>query len=100
MTLPFSKEKVMRVEVRSPIGNAVLGVLGGLYLVLAIVLLGYDLTETWGAASMADRAVQVGLVISALASVLFILIALQNLGLRRASRPEAPLHREGAAIGP
>ena len=73
----------MLIEVRSPTGNAVIGVLGGLYLVLAIVLLGYDLTETWGAASMTDRAVQAGLVISALASLFFILTALQNLGLRR-----------------
>jgi len=57
-------------------GNAVLGVLGGLYLVFAIVLFAYDLMETWGAASLTDRAVQLGLIISALASVLFILIAL------------------------
>jgi F0F1-type ATP synthase assembly protein I len=90
----------MRIEVRSRTGNAVLGVLGGLYLVLAIVLFAYDLMETWGAASMTDRAVQAGLIISALASVLFILIALQNLGLRPASRHAAPLHREGAAIAP
>lgn len=90
----------MRIEVRSRTGNAVLGVLGGLYLVVAVVLFAYDVMQTWGAASVTDRAMQAGLIISALASLSFILIALQNLGLRRASGHAAPLHREGAAIAP
>jgi hypothetical protein len=98
MTSPFSKEKVMRIEVRSRTGNAVLGVLGGLYLFSAVALLAYDLMQTWDAASMIDRAMQVLLIISALVSLFFIFTALQNLGLRQASRHEAPLHREDAVI--
>ena len=90
----------MRIEVRSRTGNAVLGVLGGLYLFSALALLAYDLVQTWGASGMTDRAVQGALIISALASIFFILTALQNLGLRRSSRRASPLHREGAVTAP
>lgn len=90
----------MRIEVRSRTGNAVLGVIGFVYLILAIVLLAWDLIDTWGAAGMTDRALQVALIMAVLVSIFFILTALQNLGLRRASRHAAPLHREGAAIAP
>ena len=90
----------MRIEVRSRTGNAVLGVLGGLYLISAVALLVYDLMQAWDAASMIDRAMQGALIISALVSLFFIFTALQNLGLRRASGHASPLHREDAVIAP
>ena len=86
----------MRIEVRSRTGNAVLGVLGVVYLVSALALLAYDLVQTWGAAGMIDRAVQGALVVSALAGIFFILTALRNLALRPSSHRSSPLHREGA----
>ena len=88
----------MRIEVRSRRGNAVLGVLGVLYLVSAVVLFVYDLVQTWGAASILDRLVQVALIASAIAGAYFMLIALRHFGLLPAARHEAQLHREGAAV--
>ena len=88
----------MRIEVRSRAGNAVLAVLGVFYLISAVALFAYDLVQTWGAASMMDRAVQLALIISAIAGVMFILIARRNFGVRGVSHHEAQLHREGAAV--
>ncbi len=90
----------MRIEVRSRTGNAVLGVLGVVYLISALALLAYDLMQTWGAAGMIDRAVQVALVVSALAGGFFILTAMRNLGLRPSLHHASPPHREGAATLP
>jgi hypothetical protein len=87
----------MRIEVRSRPGNAVLGVLGVFYLIFAAALFAYDLVQTWGAASTMDRVVQAALIVSAIAGVMFIVIALRNFGLLRASHHAAQLHREGAA---
>ena len=87
----------MRIEVRSRAGNAVLGVLGVSYLVSAVALFVYDLVQTWGAASIVDRFVQAALIVSAIAGGFFIVIALRNFALQRASRHGAPLHREGSA---
>lgn len=86
----------MRFEVRSRRGNAVLAVLGVFYVISAVALFFYDLIQTWGAASVVDWLVQAALIVSAMAGLFFILTALRNLGLPRASRHEAPLHREGA----
>lgn len=86
----------MRIEVRSRRGNAILGVLGALYLVSAIVLFVYDLMQTWGAASLIDRTAQIALAGCALAGLFFLLNAARNLGVRL-PRHEAPLHREDAA---
>lgn len=85
----------MVIEVRSRTGNAILGVLGVLYLCSSLGLLAYDLVQTWGAASLVDRAVQVALVVTALGGAFFAFTAARNLS-PRLPRPEAPLHREGA----
>ncbi len=87
----------MRIAVRSRIGNSVLGVLGVLYVCAAIGLLAYHVVQTWGAAGLIDRAVQVVLLGSAAVGVLFILTAVQNLGLHW-RRPEVRHHQEGAAV--
>lgn len=89
----------MRILVRSRIGNGVLGILGVIYVCAAIALLAYELVQTWGATSLTDDAVIVVLVASAGAGALFIVTAVQNLGLRP-TRREAQPHREGAAAVP
>lgn len=87
----------MWIEVRSRTGNAVLGVLGVLYLVSAAALFVYDLVQTWGAAGVMDRLVQAALIIAAMAGLLFILVASRHFGLLRPARHGAQLHREDAA---
>jgi len=90
----------MGLEVRSRAGNAVLGILGVVYLCAAVALLAYDLVQTWGAAGLIDRAVQAALIVSALAGIFFIVTARRNLELRLRSGGDAPLHREGAVSAP
>ncbi len=87
----------MRIEVRSRIGNAVLGIVGLVYVCAALALLVYDLMQTWGAASLVDYAVRIVLAGSAIVGILFILIAAQNLGLHLRRR-EARHHSEDAAV--
>ena len=87
----------MALEVRSRIGNAVLGLLGIIYFFAAVGLLAYDLIETWGAAGLLERAVQFLLLICALTGAFFVFIASRNLGLRFRRR-EPPHRREGAAV--
>lgn len=89
----------MRILVRSRIGNGVLGILGVIYVCAAIALLAYELVQTWGATSMTDYAVSVVLLGSAAVGVLFIVTAVQNLGVRL-TRREARHRREGAAAVP
>ena len=88
----------MRVKIQSRTGNALLGVLGVLYLFAALALLVYDLVYTWGAASLIERAVQVALVGCALMGSYFAVSAARNLALRL-PRHEAPPHREGVVAG-
>lgn len=85
----------MRVEIHSRTGNAVLGVLGVLYLLASGALFVYDIVQTWGGVPLADRAIQVALLLSAAAGLFFAVNAARNLSLRR-PRPEAPPRREGA----
>ena len=87
----------MALALHSRSGNAILGILGVLYLFSAISLLVVDLLQTWGAASLVDRAVQAVLVLSAVAGLYFVLSASRNLGLRLSHR-ESRLDREGAAF--
>ena len=87
----------MRIEVRSRTGNAVLGIVGLVYVSAAFTLLVYDLMQTWSAASLVDYAMQIVLLGSALIGVLFVIVAARNLGLHL-SRREARHHPEGAAV--
>ncbi len=87
----------MRIQVRSRIGNTALGILGVVYVCAAVALFAYHLMQTWGAAGLIDRAIQVVLLGSAALGWLFIVTAVQNLGLRL-HRREAQQHREGTAV--
>lgn len=93
---------MFRVPIRSRVGNAVLGVLGGVYVVSASATLVYYLISNWGANSLIDRVLQLGLLGAAIAGVVFVLIALQNLRVNArdgsaAKSPTAPAHRTAPA---
>jgi hypothetical protein len=88
----------MRIQVRSRVGNTVLGGVGVFYVCAAIGLLAFHVVQTWGAAGLIDRALQFVLVSCAAVGLLYIITAVQNLGFRLASRHEAQPHREGAVV--
>lgn len=88
----------MRVEIQSRRGNIVVGTLGIIYIISAVILLVIHASQTAGAASLTDRAIQVLLVAVIAVSVWFITIAARGLGmpLRRGVRTD----RAGAAARP
>ncbi|HEY3052190.1 MAG TPA: hypothetical protein VGK04_02250 [Thermoanaerobaculia bacterium] len=88
----------MRIEVRSRIGNAVLGLVGLVYVCAALALLAYDLVQTWGAAGLLEYAVRIVLLGSAVVGVLFILIAARNLALRLPRREARHRSEDAAAV--
>ena len=71
----------MRMVIRSRSGNVVLAALGVTYAVSALVVLGWFLVDSWAAAAVLDRALQVCLAASAVCGVWFIVTALDNLGV-------------------
>ena len=79
-----------RIPIRSRVGNAVLAVLGVLYLLCAITLLGYSLLTGWGAISPGDLLIELILAAIALGGVVFISVVVDNLQLRERVRPSAP----------
>jgi hypothetical protein len=72
----------MRVEIQSRVGNVIVGVLGVMYAVAGLVLFGIHFMQTWGAASLTDRAIQVLLIGVVAVSAWFVAIALSGLRLR------------------
>ena len=71
-----------RVVVRSRSGNIVLAVVGAVYVLAAIVVFVGLIIEGWNAATRINRILQFGLVAAIVCGVWFILIGLENLGLR------------------
>ena len=72
----------MLVEIRSRRWNIVIGALGVVYAIAALVLLSVHIVQTWGAASLIDRAIQIALVTAVAVSIWFILIAARGLGIQ------------------
>ncbi len=70
---------MVRVPIRSRLGNGVLGFLGVVYFVSATATLIYYLVSSLGAMCLTDYALQFALVASALGGLFFIAIAVQNL---------------------
>ncbi len=87
----------MRIEVRSRVGNAILGVVGVLYVCAGAALLIYDLVQTWGASSLVEHAVQLALIVSVISGAFFAVTAVRNLS---PPRHEARHRREGTAVSP
>ena len=76
----------MRVEIRSKRGNVAIGVLGTVYAISGFVLLIVHLAQTWGAASLTDRGIQVLLILVIALSIWFIQIAARGLGVHLGKR--------------
>ena len=89
---------MLRVPIRSRLGNGVLGFLGIVYFVSATALLIDYIATTWGATTLTDDALQIGLVVTAIGGLLFILIAVQN---RRSApaRSRSPRDHQTTAAG-
>ena len=81
----------MRIQLRSRTGSIVIGILGITYAVAGAALLVLYVVDTWGAASLTDRALQIMLLGVVLVAAWFIFIAADNLGIpltrRRGARP-------------
>ena len=91
----------MRIALRSRTGNIVIAVLGVAYAVSAIALLVFYVMDTWGAAGLIDRVLQLALIGAAFAGLLFVAVAAQNLGYSLSGRRRVPQHhRAGAAASP
>lgn len=71
----------MLVEIHSRRWNVVIGFLGVIYAIASLVLLTVHITQTWGAVSLIDRAIQIALVTAIAISIWFILIAVRGLGI-------------------
>jgi hypothetical protein len=87
-----------RIPIRSRVGNAVLAVLGVLYFLCAITLIGYSLLTGWGTISPVDLLVELILAAIALGGVVFISVAVDNLQLRERVRPSAPRSPERRTV--
>ena len=80
----------MRMQLRSRTGSIVIGILGVIYAVAAAVILVLYIIQTWAAASLTDRALQLVLAGAILVSAWFVIIAARSLGIplsRRGARP-------------
>lgn len=80
----------MRIVIRSRSGNVVLAALGVTYVVSALVVLVWFVVDSWSAAAILDRALQLCLAASAACGIWFIVTALENLGV---SGPFGRRHR-------
>lgn len=67
--------------IRSRSGNVVLAALGVTYAVSALVVLIWFVVDSWAAAAVLDRALQICLAASAACGIWFIVTALENLGI-------------------
>lgn len=72
---------VRGVGIQSRFGNFVLVVIGATYVAAALSLFIYYVASAWNGASLLDRILQLGLLISLAASAWFVAIALHNLGV-------------------
>lgn len=77
---------MLRVTIRSRIGNTTLVILGVLYAFSAMALLVWHGRQTWGATGTIDRGVQFLLVLTVLAGCWFVYTATCNLRYNPASR--------------
>lgn len=90
---------MLRVMIRSRIGNGVLAVLGVVYFVSAAATLMYYIVSNWGANGMIDYVLQFALVCAAVGGVLFFMIGAGNLRTARpaGARSTAPMQAHPVA---
>ena len=84
---------MLRVFIRSRIGNGVLALLGVLYFVSATITLTYYVVSNWGANGIVDYVLQFALLCAAAGGVLFFMIGYGNLRAKTtaAAQSNAPL---------
>lgn len=70
---------MVRVTIHSRTGNRVLAIAGALYAIAGVALFGWFVVDTWGAASLIDRALQMLLVGAIVVGLWFIYVARVNL---------------------
>jgi hypothetical protein len=73
---------VMRLLVRSRNGNFILAIVGAIYALSAIAVLGWFVVEVWRSGATIDLVLQLALIIAAACGVWFLSIARQNLRIR------------------
>ena len=90
---------MLRVMIRSRIGNAVLAVLGVVYFVSATATLIYYIVSNWGANGLTDYILQFALLCAAVGGVLFFMIGAGNLrsAKRAGARSNAPMQAHPVA---
>jgi hypothetical protein len=92
---------MLRVVIRSRIGNTVLAILGVVYFLSATATFVYYIVTNWGANGLTDYALQAALIAAAVGGVFFVRVAADNLKLRRPGSAEqsrsARDHRTAAA---
>lgn len=87
---------MLRVLVRSRIGNLVLLTFGVLYTVGGFVVVALLMIEVWQGATVVDRILQVALLLATMCGVWLLSIAMQNLGIRAGRRRMPQLMRRSS----
>lgn len=77
---------VRRVLVRSRNGNFILAVVGAVYALSAVAVLGWFIIDAWASAATLDRVLQIALAASALCGLWFFSIGRSNLRMRSGHR--------------
>jgi len=91
---------MLRVPIRSRLGNGVLGFLGVVYFISATATLIYYIVTTWGAMGLTDYVLQMGLIAAAIGGLFFIAIAKQNLRPSSSRAENSRSAQTAAATGP
>ena len=87
---------MVRVTIHSRTGNRVLAIAGVVYAIAGLLLFGWFVADTWGAASLIDRALQFTLFCAVAIAVWFVYVARVNLTDVSARQPSRQ-HRANAA---
>jgi Na+/melibiose symporter-like transporter len=90
---------MLRVMIRSRIGNAVLAILGVVYFLSATATLIYYIVSNWGTNGVIDYILQFALACAAIGGVLFFMIGAGNLKSAKpaGARSNAPMQAHPAA---
>jgi Na+/melibiose symporter-like transporter len=92
---------MLRLVIRSRVGNTVLAILGVIYFVSATATFVYYVATNWGANGLTDYALQAALIAAAIGGVFFVRVAADNLKLQRPGSAEQSRssrdHRTAAA---
>lgn len=73
---------MLRVFVRSRVGNIVLAVIGAAYALASLAVLVWLVADVWSASTIFDHLMQFALAAAAACGVWFLVNAMENLGIR------------------